>query len=368
MKNKINGNDSTEEQLVEASIGKEIIAGSIAGVFYTNKVAGAVTQGLMGDRRNGFKNNVIKGFADGLVKVSSHFNDSKLANIKNQVLKFDIPVLMASSINPQLATIVAKALQAKATSNLQLVLQNQIDDSTSHIVSQQEVRDLVKMYMCEEYTRSFNKNVELLEKENDVFELQLIEANGLVTEIYESDYSFITISFVDITSKNKTKIEIKVAVKAVIYKEKDELLVDSIMKLKDAGFKDRLNSFREGSISFTNLLLQKDISTLKARIAKSLGVTWLERVKKGKVGTCVVINKQMANIIKMSGFDLEQNDAKLKTLCEKLGIMEFFIVDEDTKLCMVMDDSTYTFNTMTLGKLYSDSKDVIKRAEIIFKA
>lgn len=358
-----------KEELVESSVGKDIIAGSITGVYYTNKVAGAVSNGLMGDRRNGFRNNVIKGFADGLVKVSSHFNDSKLANIKNQVLKFDIPVLMASSINPQLATIVAKALQAKATSNLQLVLQNQLDDNLSSIHSPQEVRDLVKMYMCEEYTRSFNKNVELLEKENDIFEIQLAEANGLVTEIYESDYSFITISYLDTTNvKKSNRVELKVAVKAVIYKESDDMLNDAIMKLKDADFKARLNSFKEGSISFTNLLFEKDISTLKARIAKSLGVTWLERVKKGKVGTCVVISKQMANIIKMSGFDLENNDAKLKVLCEKLGIMEFFIIDEDTKLCMIMDDSTFTFNTMSLGKLYSDSKDVIKRAEIIFKA
>lgn len=358
-----------EDELEEGNIGKDIVAGSIAGVFYTNKVAGAVTNGLMGDRRNGFKNNVIKGFADGLIKVSSHFNDSKLANIKNQVLKFDIPVLMANSINPQLATIVAKALQAKVTSNLQLVLQNQIDDNFNSAQSPQEVRDLVKMYMCEEYTKNFNRNIELLEKDNNVYEIQLTEANGLVSEIYESDYSFITITFQDVTNiKKSAKSELKVAVKAVIYKESDAMLNDAIMKLKDADFKARLKSFKEGSLSFINLLFEKDITTLKARIAKSLGVTWLERIKKGKVGTCIVISKQMANIIKMSGFDLENNDAKLKVLCEKLGIMEFFIIDEDTKLCMIMDDSTFTFNTMTLGKLYSDSKDVIKRAEIIFKA
>ena len=342
---------------------KYAVASPLMGIYYANKISGALIKGaILGNKDLTFKQSIADGYAKGLITTSKVKSDNIL---KSKSLFYNIPVIMSSDIDPVLLTVVARAVQAKVTADIQTVAENMIPGG----VDKYAVRGYLNNYLQEsEYINSINKFTQRLIEESQMSLDTIQLEENLKVETFNSDYTKFQINYIDNDLATPTKSTLTVALKVVIYREDPEFLARVIFgQTYDAYFK-RIKMFLNDKLSLFNLLTGADNFSLRSKMAKSLGVSWLDRVKSTKKPTILVVsNNVMEDVIQM-GSDFRKDAGLTKQIHEKLGVVEFFIINESSKTVEIMDDVTYSFNTLSIASLDKSSNDVIKKAVIEFRS
>jgi hypothetical protein len=140
-----------------------------------------------------------------------------------------------------------------------------------------------------------------------------------------------------------------------------ELVLGRLLPLD--GFTSLVKAMYKKRVTFFDVLFYRPQRTLRYSLAKFGSSTWYVKARKSKVGSCIVITRDMVENIK-NEYGINLYNTKDMKEVYGVGLYEFYIVDEESNTVDVLDNTTMQFNTYALDSIYQDSKNVLNNSTI----